>query len=200
MNITSHAYGINLDEQDKIINNMDTFIKEMRVGQRTNLLQFQKGILLCNKSLQEMFRYLQHMYSSQSFEVKYLLTRRLNQDILENFFSYLRSMGGRCDHPTPVQLKHHLKWYILGKDSGHMLSAGENTEGDNDCATFINMEDIHSPDFINLTISDFPSENENITEEEAIFMSAQQVITNTAIEGTERYSVEGETKEGINKN
>lgn len=198
-NSASHAYGINLEKQDKIINDMNIFIKEMRVGRRKDLLQFQKGILLCNKSLQEMFTYLQHMYSSEAFDVKYLLTRRLNQDILENFFSYLRSMGKRCDHPTPVQLKHHLKWYILGKDSGHMLSAGENTEGDNNCATFINMEAINSPDFINLDISDFPSENENITEEEAMFMSIQQSeedIMNLRTEEIENYGIEGETVQG----
>jgi len=85
-------------------------------------------------------------------------------------------MRGRCDHPTSVQLKHHLKWYILGKDSGMdflLLSAGENTEGDNNCATLIDIKVINNPHLINLDISEFLLENENIIEEEAMFMSIQ---------------------------
>lgn len=82
---------------------MNTFIKEMRVGKKATLLPFQKGILVCNKSLQEMFTYIKNKYSSEIFQIKYILTRRLNQDILENFFSYLRSMDAGYDHPTPVE-------------------------------------------------------------------------------------------------
>lgn len=108
----SHAYGINLEEQNKIINKMNTFIEEMRVGQKTSLMQFQKGILVCNKSLQEMFIYIKNKYSSEAFEIKYILTRRLNQDIIENFFSYLRSMGAGHDHPTPVEIRNRLMVYI----------------------------------------------------------------------------------------
>lgn len=43
---TSHAYGINVEKQNNI---MDEFMKNMRVGYKTNIMQFQKGILLCNK-------------------------------------------------------------------------------------------------------------------------------------------------------
>lgn len=63
----SHAYGINLQQQNKIIDDMSQFIEEMRVGKRASLLQFQKGILLCNKSLREMFCYIQEKYSSETF-------------------------------------------------------------------------------------------------------------------------------------
>lgn len=41
-----HAYGTNIEKQNEIISEMDTFIKEMRVGKRNTLLQFQKGILI----------------------------------------------------------------------------------------------------------------------------------------------------------
>lgn len=54
---TSHAYGMNLKEQNTILDNMDDFIQAMRVGKRLTLLQFQKGIILCNKSLRDMFVY-----------------------------------------------------------------------------------------------------------------------------------------------
>lgn len=48
-----NAYGINIEEQNTILNHMNKFIEEMRVGQRRALLQFQKGILMCNRSLQQ---------------------------------------------------------------------------------------------------------------------------------------------------
>lgn len=119
------------------------------VGKKTSLMQFQKGILLCNRSLLEMFAHIQNKYSSEAFDMKYILTRRLNQDILENFFSYIRSMGGGYDHPTPVEIQHRLKWYVLEKHSEHVLSAQRNTEGDTSCKSLINMTDIYSPDSTN---------------------------------------------------
>lgn len=73
-------------------------------------MQFQKGILLCNKSLREMLVFIKHKYSTAEFEIKYILTRRLNQDILENFFSYIKSVGGTYDHPTPIEVKNRLRW------------------------------------------------------------------------------------------
>lgn len=151
---TSHAYELEdyIEEQNRIITNMNSFIEEMRVGRRTSLLQFQKGILLCNRSLQEIFVYLQETYSSETFTVQYILTSRLNQDVLENVFSYLRSMEGGYDHPSPVEIQHHLKWYILGKHSEHVVSVGKNTEGDNTCPSLISMTDVHSSDPINVTI------------------------------------------------
>lgn len=165
----SHAYGINLEEQNKIINDMSHFIEKMRVGQRSTLLPFQKGILICNKSLKEMLPYIQEKYSSETFQVEYLLTSRLNQDILENFFSYLRSMGAGYDHPTPVELQHRLKWYILGKHSGHAISPGENTEGDNSSIPLIDIEDTRV-DFVNATCSQFLSDEDQIMAEEDLFI------------------------------
>lgn len=77
----------------------------MPLGRRLTLLKFQKGILICNKSLVEMFLYLQKNHSSKVFPVNYILTRRLSQDVLENLFSYLRIMGGGYDHLTPVEVR-----------------------------------------------------------------------------------------------
>lgn len=77
-----------------------------------------------------MFIYIQQKYLSEEFDVKYILTRRLNQDILENFFSYIRSMGATNDHSTPVAVKNRLKWYILGKNSEYVVSQQKNTQGD----------------------------------------------------------------------
>ena len=40
-----------------------------------------------------------HLRDNYNFQ--FLLTRRLNQDPLENFFSVIRHKGGSCDNPTP---------------------------------------------------------------------------------------------------
>ena len=37
-----------------------------------------------------------------SSDFKFIFTRRLNQDPLENFFSLIRQRGGFCDNPTPI--------------------------------------------------------------------------------------------------
>lgn len=197
------AYGINLEKQNKIINDMNQFIKKLRVGQRSTLLPFQKGILLCNKSLVEMFLYIQEKYSSEVFQAEYLLTSRLNQDILENLFSYLRMMGGAHDHPTPVELRNRLKWYILGKHSGHAISPGENTAGDSSSTTLIDIQDTRCDNFTTPTCSHFLSdENEIITrEEEEIFMGIPELeknCTRTEEEAMEKNNAEEEENgEGI---
>lgn len=171
---------------------MNEYIEEMRVGQRTSLLQFQKGILLSNRSLQQMFAHIQEKYSSETFEVKYLLTSRLNQDILETFFSYLRSMGGTHDHPTPVEVQHRLKWYILGKHSEHVLSVGKNTEGDNTCNSLITMAHVHSPDSMNSFDPDPMNEFDQITD--------KNILINIPPLTENLINIRGESGEGIKKN
>lgn len=165
-----HAYGTNIEEQNKILSEMNAFIKEMRVGTRRALLTFQKGILLCNASLRQILPYIQNTYSSEQLEINYILTRRLNQDILENFFAYLRSMGGSYDHPTPVELRNRVKWYILGRHSGHFLSPQENTMGDSNSTMFIDLEDIRS-------LEDDLLENENIWEDDEIMKLSHVELT-----------------------
>lgn len=118
-----NAYGINLENQIALLDEVSMFISLMRVGRHKSLIPFQKGILLSNKSMVNLFHYLR-----EKFGVEYVLTYRLNQDILENFFSYIRGMGGTNDHPTPLDFQHRLKWYILGKHSAAVFTQNTNTE------------------------------------------------------------------------
>lgn len=117
-----NAYGINIEEQNVILNNMMSFINETRIGKHKTLLPFQKGILVSIASLQQLLLYLQEQYSTSDFPITYLITYRLNQDLLENLFSFLRSIGCANDHPTPLDFKYRLKRYILGKHSRYALS------------------------------------------------------------------------------
>lgn len=190
-----NAYGIDVDEQNKIINNMNEFIMEIRVGQRNSLLQFQKGILLSNQSLQAMFVYLQNQYSSETCNIQYVLTRRLNQDILENFFSYIRSMGSGYDHPTPVEVKNRLKWYILGKHSEHVLSERRNTENDS-CDSLTTETDQNDLNAIYLT--------DRISQEEKDILmfnpQAEQTVDNIRKEAINEHCATEEAVEGMRNN
>lgn len=78
---------------------------------KRSIEQFQKGILISNKSLDMLHEYV------KKYDMSYILTSRLNQDILENFFGAIRSKGGLNDHPTPKDVKYRLRKYILGMSS-----------------------------------------------------------------------------------
>lgn len=79
----SMAYGMNIVEQNSLLDRMDTFILSMRVHGKQSLMQFQKGILMTNLSLRRLLNDLQQNYKGQ-----YIITRRVNQDVLENFKNY----------------------------------------------------------------------------------------------------------------
>ena len=60
-------------------------------------------------ALRQLFSYM-----SEKFKFKFILTYRLNQDVLENFFSAIRAKGGLHDHPTALEFKYRLRSYLLG--------------------------------------------------------------------------------------
>lgn len=53
-----HAYGINLTEQNRILNEMSSIFKGLRVKKHISMLPFQYGILLSNTSLKQLLPYL----------------------------------------------------------------------------------------------------------------------------------------------
>ena len=71
---------------------------------------FIKGVLYSSRSLVNLFSDLKHDYG-----VQYILTNRLNQDVLENTFGILRQMGSGHCHPDPVAFKYRMRRYILSK-------------------------------------------------------------------------------------
>lgn len=96
----------------------------MKVGSRQGLLPFQKGILICNSSLRNLYYDLKKKFNS---EISYVITSRLNQDVVENLFAYIRSMGAANDRPTALDIRYRLRWYILGKHSTDFFTQGSNT-------------------------------------------------------------------------
>lgn len=75
-------------------------------------------------------------------------------------------MSAGYDHPMSVEVQNRLKWYILGKHSGHVLSPGVNTEEDCSSSMFIDIEDVR---FKNTAeTSDFIWDNDMMIEEEIL--------------------------------
>lgn len=75
---------------------------------------FQKGILMSITSLKAL-----RIQMEEHFGYKYLLTHRLNQDCLENYFCQMRGRNVRVgfnDHPTPSECMNNMKWIILGEN------------------------------------------------------------------------------------
>ncbi|CAD7085307.1 unnamed protein product [Hermetia illucens] len=82
------TFGLANQVQSEIITDMNRTMQDMRVKGKIILLPFQKGILQTNKTLVELFNCLEEKYVT-----KYIITYRLNQDILENFLSIIRRQG-----------------------------------------------------------------------------------------------------------
>lgn len=66
---------------------------------------------------------------TRRFDVQYLLTRRINQDVIENFFRIIRAKGGLHDHPSPLEFKYRMRSFILEKNEG-VYSEFSNVEAD----------------------------------------------------------------------
>lgn len=59
------------------------------------------GIVITNKSLKGLLNDL------KVHNISYIMTRKVNQDILENFFSILKGMcGAAFNNITPLQFKY----------------------------------------------------------------------------------------------
>lgn len=82
------------------------------------------GIIQSNNALKMLYGSVQ-----SRFNVKYILTYRLNQDVLENFFGVIRAKGGLHDHPDQQEFKYRLRGYLLGRNEG-VISNAANVEED----------------------------------------------------------------------
>lgn len=92
------------DYQIKFLEEMLTFFSNLKLvrsdGQKdvTKIMNFIHGFQVSIKSLLQVHEDL------KSAEIKFIFTRRLNQDCLENFFGKVRQAGGNCQEPTCRQL------------------------------------------------------------------------------------------------
>lgn len=106
---TKKPFGKQLKEQEEFLVNVTNIMLNPLVPNKKAIHPFQKGIIISNNSLRQLHSYVQKKYG-----MSYILTHRLQQDILENFFSAIRRGGGLHDHPSPLQFKYRMRKYLLG--------------------------------------------------------------------------------------
>lgn len=96
------------EKQMNILQKMETTISAMRVKGKKSLLPFQKGILVSISSLIGLLEEVKNIHG-----LKYIMTTRLTQDVLENLFSQIRGVGHFYDHPSPTEVLSRLKTIML---------------------------------------------------------------------------------------
>lgn len=106
-----------------------SFFKSLEIQDKNNInvankIKFIKSLIISINSIIQLFYYLRE---NAGFE--YILTRRLNQDCLENHFGKIRSENGNCINPTAIQF--HRTFRKL--QCVNLLNSGtENCEADSD--------------------------------------------------------------------
>ncbi|KAJ6647046.1 Transposable element P transposase, partial [Pseudolycoriella hygida] len=111
-------YGKDLEEQNRVLDEMYWTIKTMKCFNKKGELQeslqiSQKGILMSITSIKGLRKEME-----EKFKFRFILTHRTNQDFEENFFSQIRGRNGPIDHPSPVECLYTIKAIILGKNPG----------------------------------------------------------------------------------
>jgi hypothetical protein len=104
-------YGQFLAKQKEALEKMRRLCETMRKPNYNRMLPFQNGIVSSIRALCLLYDELHSNY-----HVQYIMTRKLNQDCLENYFSQLRYRGGPYDHPTAVSAIYRIRMLILGNN------------------------------------------------------------------------------------
>ena len=107
----SSGFGLHLEEQLGVLNQMKDCISAMRVIGRKGLLPFQKGILLSISSMKGLFEEMQTSGGN------FILTSHCNSDPCENTFSCLRGLGAANNHPGPVDTMNRIRLLIVSNDA-----------------------------------------------------------------------------------
>lgn len=124
---TKMPYGTYLEQQNIILNKMETVMTTSLCTGKNSLQAFQKAVIVSIKSLRLLFQDMVEKHN-----IKYILTHRLNQDLVENFFSQIRTRGGLHDHPSPLDCIYRIRMIILGKNPGVIQRQTNTIDADQD--------------------------------------------------------------------
>lgn len=166
-------YGLYLEEQNKILDEMYSLTLNMKGIGKKALYVFQKFILISITSLKMLYGILKQMFPKQ---FSFILTHRLNQDLLENLFSQLRCRGGNDDHPSPLNSIYRLRMIILGKNTGVVKTNMSTIDASDDefLLSQIFKEVEIEPNFDVVQISDEESDSSIASSQSIVKMSASE--------------------------
>jgi hypothetical protein len=106
------GYGLQLEKQNEVLKEMKDTMLRMRVEGHQSMLPFQKGVVMNCTALPQLYEEITTKFPN----ISYLLTYRLNQDLLENLFASIRAAGITYSAPLPTEFKYRLRRYILSKN------------------------------------------------------------------------------------
>lgn len=164
----------NSREQATFLNETKDFLQRLKVIRKsdrkdiTNTIKSIKCWIITINSVMQLFEYLQQQSSNS---ITFLLTRRLNQDCLENFFGVIRSQNGNACNPTPIQFyyafKKHFSVEYSKIDTGN-CAADEDTILTK-CQDVVSNRDVILPPItqkqVNFNLDNYDYRNMPVTEE-----------------------------------
>ena len=101
--------GEHWEEQRAALGRMQRLMATARFGGKTTLVPCQKGWIISIRSTLGLF---EDMRREPGFT--FLLTSRLNQDLVESFFSMVRARFGSNLNPSPAELLQRMRLLMLG--------------------------------------------------------------------------------------
>lgn len=110
-------FGSRREEQQVILSEMKDFIYKTRlIGKppKSKLMDFQLAIIQTCNAIPLMLEELEKRFPNERVQLK---TYRLNQDIVERFFSYFRAIdSSKNTNPDVLGSKRRLKRIVFGKN------------------------------------------------------------------------------------
>lgn len=112
------GYGLFFERQNEALVKLSDVCSSMRVIGKKNLLPFQDGFLISIESTQGLYK------DVKDNNYTFLKPSKLNQDVLESYFSQLRGLGLFYDHPAPVAVTQRIKALLIGKNASNLFTTG----------------------------------------------------------------------------
>jgi hypothetical protein len=129
-------FGKNMAAQMSILKDTGEMVRAMRklgdkdpnkVLPRQALLYFQQGILRNIAALPLLHADMKLKFPGEDVDIP---TVQLNQDLLESFFSVIRSYGGTNTSPNALEFKFRLRKYLAQKNPDLILQGKGNVLAD----------------------------------------------------------------------
>uniref|UniRef100_A0A182PWZ5 THAP-type domain-containing protein n=1 Tax=Anopheles epiroticus TaxID=199890 RepID=A0A182PWZ5_9DIPT len=118
------SFNANENQMDAL-NNMFELMSNINALGKTSMQVFQKSVLMHITSLRLLYDDMK-----QKHNISYISTYKLNQDVLENFFSQLRQIGGVHDHPSPLNYMYRIRMMILAMQEINNISQASDRDSE----------------------------------------------------------------------
>ena len=119
---------------------------------------FIQGIITSSKSLISLFDELKERY-----EMSFILTSRLNQDLVENFFSRIRALGGTHTQPNALEFMQRFRLLVIS-NSAEFAVPNASVK----CNPTSEEENISTSKFLKHIQKDYIEDNEVINESNSL--------------------------------